>query len=183
MKEKGDLDAAFEMYSHCLQIHPTSAVTLFELAKFYMFLGQQQKGEKALALTGIGILLFGSSIFLNIDPKIPVAIVVVFMCIRCFGIAFMNLLTTNTAMAAVPSELSGHASSLTNWVRQIVSALIISIASTLINAQLVASNAQTVEEVSAAYLSSTSLLYAISCAALIIIIPIALKFFRGQKDM
>ena len=141
------------------------------------------KGEKALALTGIGILLFGSSIFLNIDPKIPLAIVVVFMCIRCFGIAFMNLLTTNTAMAAVPSELSGHASSLTNWVRQIVSALIISIASTLINAQLVASNAQTVEEVSAAYLSSTSLLYAISCAALIIIIPIALKFFRGQKDM
>ena len=49
LKEKGDLDAAFEMYSHCLQIHPTSAVTLFELSKFYMFLGQQQKGEKALA--------------------------------------------------------------------------------------------------------------------------------------
>ncbi|MBR2009511.1 MAG: hypothetical protein IJ936_05240, partial [Peptococcaceae bacterium] len=80
-------------------------------------------------------------------------------------------------------ELSGHASSLTNWVRQIVSALIISLASTIINAQLVASNAQTVEEISAAYLTSTGILYAISCAALIIIIPIALKFFRGQKDM
>lgn len=49
LKEKGDLDAAFEMYSHCLQIHPKSAVTLYELAKFYMFLGQQQRGEKALA--------------------------------------------------------------------------------------------------------------------------------------
>lgn len=49
LKEKGDLDAAFEMYSHCLQIHPKSAVTLFELAKFYMYLGQQEKGEKALA--------------------------------------------------------------------------------------------------------------------------------------
>ena len=49
LKEKGDLDAAFEMYSHCLDIHPQSAVTLYELAKFYMFLGQQQKGEKALA--------------------------------------------------------------------------------------------------------------------------------------
>lgn len=142
-----------------------------------------KKGEKALALTGIAILLFGSSIFLNIDPNISVAIVVVFMCIRCFGIAFMNLLTTNTAMAAVPPELSGHASSLTNWVRQMMSALIISIASTIINAQLVANNAQTTEEISAAYLSSTSVLYAISCVALIIIIPIALKFFRGQKDM
>ena len=49
LKEKGDMDAAFEMYSHCLQIHPKSAVTLYELAKFYMFLGQQQRGEKALA--------------------------------------------------------------------------------------------------------------------------------------
>ncbi len=48
LKEKGDLDAAFEMYSHCLDIHPQSAVTLYELAKFYMFLGQPQKGEKAL---------------------------------------------------------------------------------------------------------------------------------------
>ena len=48
LKEKGDLDAAFEMYSHCLDIHPRSAVTLYELAKFYMFLGQPQKGEKAL---------------------------------------------------------------------------------------------------------------------------------------
>ena len=141
------------------------------------------KGEKALALVGVAIMLFGSSVFLNVDKNIPLAVVVVFMCIRCFGIAFMNLLTTNTAMAAVPPELSGHASALTNWVRQIVSALIISIASTLINAQLVASNAQTAEEISAAYLSSTSLLYMISCTALLIIIPIALKFFRGQKDM
>ena len=141
------------------------------------------KGEKALALVGVAIMLFGSSVFLNVDANIPLAIVVVFMCIRCFGIAFMNLLTPNTAMAAVPPELSGHASALTNWVRQIVSALIISIASTLINAQLVASNAQTAEEISAAYLSSTSLLYMISCTALLIIIPIALKFFRGQKEM
>ena len=29
MKEKGDLDAAFEMYSHCLDIYPQGAATLF----------------------------------------------------------------------------------------------------------------------------------------------------------
>lgn len=160
---------------------PASLTTILAMPLATKLLSK--KGEKALALTGVAVLLFGSSLFLHIDPKIPVAIVVVFMCIRCFGIAFMNLLTTNTAMAAVPPELSGHASSLTNWVRQMMSALIISIASTIINAQLVASNAQTVEEISAAYLSSTSILYGISCISLIIIIPIALKFFRGQKDM
>lgn len=142
-----------------------------------------KKGEKALALAGIAILLLGSSIFLHIDPQLPVAIFVIFACVRCFGIAFMNLLTTNTAMAAVPSELSGHASALANWLRQVVSALIVSLASTIINAQLVASNAQTAEEISAAYFSSTSILYGVSCVSLIIIIPIALKFFRGQKEM
>ena len=45
LKEKDDVDAAFEMYNHCLRIHPESAVILYELGKFYMYLGQQEKGE------------------------------------------------------------------------------------------------------------------------------------------
>ena len=48
LKERGDMDAAFDMYSHCLEIHPESAATLYELAKFYMYLGQHQKGEECL---------------------------------------------------------------------------------------------------------------------------------------
>ena len=48
LKGKGDVDAAFEMYSHCLDIHPESAATLYELGKFYMYLGQPQKGEECL---------------------------------------------------------------------------------------------------------------------------------------
>ena len=50
LKQKGDMDAAFEMYTHCLDIHPGSAVTLYELAKFHMYLGQPQKGEEFLRL-------------------------------------------------------------------------------------------------------------------------------------
>lgn len=48
LKEKGDLDAAFEMFSHCLEIDSRSAVTLYELSKYYMYLGLPQKGEEAL---------------------------------------------------------------------------------------------------------------------------------------
>lgn len=48
LKEKGELDAAFDMYEHCLEIHPESAVTLYELAKFYMYLGQPKIGEEYL---------------------------------------------------------------------------------------------------------------------------------------
>ena len=48
LKEKGELDAAFDMYSHCLEIDSQSAAIQYELAQFYMFLGQTQKGESLL---------------------------------------------------------------------------------------------------------------------------------------
>lgn len=48
LKQKGDYDAAFEMYSHCLDIYPKGAATLYEISKFYMFLNQPEKGEEAL---------------------------------------------------------------------------------------------------------------------------------------
>ena len=48
LKEKGELDAAFDLYSHCLDIDPRSASVQYELAQFYMYLGQLQKGEDLL---------------------------------------------------------------------------------------------------------------------------------------
>ena len=48
LKEKGEMDAAFEMYSHCLGIDSQSAATLYELGKLYMYLGQPARGEHFL---------------------------------------------------------------------------------------------------------------------------------------
>lgn len=48
MKQKGDLDAAFEMYNRCLEIYPQGAAALFEISRFHMYLNQLEKGEKAL---------------------------------------------------------------------------------------------------------------------------------------
>ena len=52
LKEKGELDAAFDMYSHCLEIDSQSASVQYEMAQFYMFLGQVQKGEALLRKAG-----------------------------------------------------------------------------------------------------------------------------------
>lgn len=141
------------------------------------------KGEKTLAVTGVAIMIIGSLVFLNIDPNVSIVLIIGAMCVRSGGMAFLNLMTTNTCMAAVPAELSGHASALTNWVRQMVSALIVSVASTIISIRMVASGAQTVQEVSKVYISSTEFLFVISCLSLLAIIPLALKFFRGKKEM
>ena len=48
MKQKGDYDAAFELYRHCLDIYPESAATLYEISQFYLFLNQEKKSEEAL---------------------------------------------------------------------------------------------------------------------------------------
>ena len=40
LKEKGELDAAFDMYSHCLEIDSLSAAVQYELAQFHLFLNQ-----------------------------------------------------------------------------------------------------------------------------------------------
>ena len=48
LKEKGETDAAYEMYSHCLALDSSSAVTQYELGKLSMYLGQAEKGEQLL---------------------------------------------------------------------------------------------------------------------------------------
>lgn len=44
LKQKGDYDAAFELYKHCLTIDPNAAAALSELSQFYMFLKQPALG-------------------------------------------------------------------------------------------------------------------------------------------
>lgn len=46
MKQKGEYDAAFELYNHCLDINPQGAAALYELSQFYMFLKFPQLGER-----------------------------------------------------------------------------------------------------------------------------------------
>lgn len=48
LKQKGEYDAAFELYKHCLEIYPKSAATLYEISQFYLALGQEDKSEQAL---------------------------------------------------------------------------------------------------------------------------------------
>lgn len=47
-KAKGEYDAAFELYQHCLSIDPNSAAVLSEISQFYFFLKQPKKGLEYL---------------------------------------------------------------------------------------------------------------------------------------
>ena len=47
-KEKGDYDAAFELYRRCLQINPNAASALYEIAQFYLYLKQPEKATACI---------------------------------------------------------------------------------------------------------------------------------------
>lgn len=54
------------------------------------------------------------------------------MAVRNVGIALAFMPVTNAGMSAVPRAITGHASSVTNWVRQATGALSIAVFSSLL---------------------------------------------------
>ncbi|MNE41178.1 hypothetical protein D3C80_1352370 [compost metagenome] len=54
------------------------------------------------------------------------------MTLRNVGIALAFMPVTNAGMSAVPKQITGHASSVTNWVRQATGALSIAVFSSLL---------------------------------------------------
>lgn len=155
-----------------------STLTMPIAGKFY-----NKVGEKNLAVIGLSIVIVGSLPFLVATPETAVFLVIVIQMIRNCGMSIFNLVSTNAQMSAIPVELSGHASAMTSWFGQMVNALMVGIASNVIDMRIAATGAVTTEEIAWAYTSSTNMIVAVSCAALLCVIPIALKFFRSKAEL
>lgn len=155
-----------------------STLTMPIAGKFY-----NQVGEKALAVIAITIVIIGSLPFLVATPQTAILLVVIVQMIRNCGMSIFNLVSTNAQMSAIPVELSGHASAMTSWFGQMVNALMVGIASNVIDMRIHAVNAVTTEEIAWAYTSSTNMIVAAACIALLCVIPLALKFFRSKADL
>ena len=155
-----------------------STLTMPIAGKFY-----NKVGEKALAVIAISIVIIGSLPFLVATPQTAILLVVIVQMIRNCGMSIFNLVSTNAQMSAIPVELSGHASAMTSWFGQMVNALMVGIASNVIDMRIHAVNAVTTEEIAWAYTSSTNMIVAAACIALLCVIPLALKFFRSKADL
>ncbi len=141
--------------------------------------GYKYFSEKKMAVVGIVVLLIGSAPFLFAAPTTPLLLIVIAMCVRCCGMGTLNLVNTNAQMSNVPAELSGHASSLTNWFSQVLNAFVISMASNVADVYMTRLGT---DNLAIAYTSTTNLMMAVSCMLLIIVLPIVLKFYRGKKN-
>ncbi|NJJ39025.1 MDR family MFS transporter [Paenibacillus apii] len=92
-------------------------------------------GPFVLILGGILLLVLSTWELSHLTPAATHIYVAAWMTLRYVGIALAFMPVTNAGMSAIPKEYSGHASSVTNWVRQATGALAIAIFSSLLAAR------------------------------------------------
>lgn len=162
-------------------ILPCSVVSMFMMpvaSSLYPKLG-----EKVLSAGAVIVLIIGSIPFLFVNPTTSALFLAVAMCVRSIGMGTLNLVATNAPMSSIPPELSGHASSLTNWCHQMLNALIVGLASSLIDLRVNDLPEQTTEGIALAYTSTANLIMAISCTLLLVVLFLSVKYFRTKEEM
>ena len=121
-------------------------------------------GERLLIVIGIIVLLIGSSPFLIATPTTPILLIAFAMCVRSCGMSAINLVATNAQMSDIPPELSGYASSLTNWLHQILNAMTVGIAGNIADLRIQQFAADDPNILALAYTNTTNLLMLVSAA-------------------
>lgn len=87
---------------------------------------------RILIIIGICFIALGSWKLSSLTLNIPHSYIIFWMIIRYVGISFSTMPITNSGMSIIPRNLSGHASSINNWLRQVSSSLAIGIFSSLL---------------------------------------------------
>lgn len=89
-------------------------------------------GPRILMLIGIVLLTVGTFMLSSLSLDVSHAYVVVWMTVRNLGIAFVMMPSSNAGMELVPRALSGHASAIMNWTRNVFGSFAIAIFTTML---------------------------------------------------
>jgi MFS family permease len=88
-----------------------------------------------LILCGTLLMLVANWELSHIQLEATMLYATVWMTIRYAGIALAFMPVTNAGMSSIPKEKTGHASSVTNWMRQATGALSIGVFSSILAAR------------------------------------------------
>ncbi|WP_245947346.1 MDR family MFS transporter [Bacillus taeanensis] len=92
-------------------------------------------GPFTLAISGVILLILSTWELSHLTPTSSHLYAAGWMTLRYVGIALAFMPITNAGMSAIPKENSGHASAVTNWIRQATGALSIGIFSAVLAAR------------------------------------------------
>lgn len=141
---------------------------------------------RILIALGISFLALGSWKLSSLTLTTPHYYVISWMIIRYVGISFSTMPITNLGLSIIPRNLSGHASSIINWVRQVSSSLAIGIFSSLLLVRTTyhskilnsGNTAQNLIQVKAYTMGINDLFFA---ATLIVLIALPLSFMLKKE--
>ncbi|MDQ8738972.1 DHA2 family efflux MFS transporter permease subunit [Paenibacillus sp. LHD-38] len=89
-------------------------------------------GPRWLMSGGIVLLTIGTLALSWLSVDVSHSYVIWWMIVRNIGIAFVVMPSSNAAMEQIPAELSGHASAITNWTRNVFGSFAIAIFTTML---------------------------------------------------
>ncbi|MCZ8519218.1 MULTISPECIES: MDR family MFS transporter [Paenibacillus] len=75
-------------------------------------------GPMPLVITGILLMAVGTLAMAHLSVGVSHTYIILWMTVRNIGIALSTMPASNAGMEVIPRELSGHASSVNNWIRQ-----------------------------------------------------------------
>lgn len=76
-------------------------------------------GPRVLMCIGIVLLAVGTFMLSSLSIDVNHSYIVWWMLVRNLGISFVMMPASNASMETVPRDLSGHASSISNWTRNV----------------------------------------------------------------
>ncbi|WP_256758914.1 DHA2 family efflux MFS transporter permease subunit [Cohnella sp. WQ 127256] len=89
-------------------------------------------GPRWLMSVGILLLTLGTLTLSWLSLDVPHSYIVWWMIVRNLGIALVVMPSSNASMEQIPPELSGHASAISNWTRNVFGSFAIAIFTTLL---------------------------------------------------
>lgn len=92
-------------------------------------------GPFRLILSGVVLMGVSTWMLSRLSLASGTLFITTWIAIRYVGIAMSHMPVTNAGMSSVPSELTGQASAVTNWIRQGTSALSVSMFSTILSSR------------------------------------------------
>ncbi|WPB75344.1 DHA2 family efflux MFS transporter permease subunit [Archangium violaceum] len=90
-------------------------------------------GPSALMTVGVLMIAGGTYALSRLTPETPHTYMLVWMVVRNVGIALSMMPASNAGMEQISRELSGHASSISNWLRNVFGAFSIAIFTSLLS--------------------------------------------------
>ncbi|MFD0672344.1 DHA2 family efflux MFS transporter permease subunit [Cohnella sp. GCM10027633] len=89
-------------------------------------------GPRPLMIVGIVLLTIGTLMLSWLSIDVSRTYIIVWMTVRNLGIAMVMMPSSNAGMELLPRELSGHASAIMNWTRNVFGSFAIAIFTTML---------------------------------------------------